>query len=503
MAGVASTLLGAACSSTASPDSHEGVGQSAAALASNVPYLYFECNATGWNISEANRLEPTSDPATFTLTYQVTEPWLVSSPDKCLIVATNQLDGYGTAQVYYSDPHPSVAVTTPGSGSLISSNQTFAVSYPKMGGYSLTVNSQTNTFSIAPATTGGIVGDCGLGPQGSNSSVMVDYVLVYSSNLTRWCVDSNVWSASSNGATIGNFFGYGDSVFSTLQSSFRLAPKGPFVYEVTDDTSGVACAGCSPFGVGETLGFGLFQLGFGDPVSGASIPGFWVYLLTLHEAINNFTGQVTYGGWPADWWADHRSPFPNTIDEYVMRMIGTEQGNQTLLAAANAQHERMAVSTLPGYDPEVAMFNTLYNQDGGFTGFANTFALLDADGIALGTHNPNINPSPLLTEYTIAYLQLGIRTKTDLTQSLFVASGVGTLDTTIPAYAVDASAVRAIGNAHCSIRAASAAGVNVGTALSALQTGNYASATASGGTQASCPSECAWNATTSRCAAPW
>ncbi len=107
--------------------------------------------------------------------------------------------------------------------------------------------------------------------------------------------------------------------------------------------------------------------------------------------------------------------------------------------------------------------------------------MIQADALALGTDDPTVNPSPLLTEYTIAYIQLGIRTTKDLTQSLFVASGVGTLDTTIAPYTVDSNAVRAIGTAHCSIVAAAAAGVNVSTQLSALQTGSYGNAVATGG----------------------
>lgn len=501
MAGVVGTILSAACSSTSSPDRTERVSQAGAALTIGAPYLYFECNATGWSVTEANRLKPTADPATFTLTYIVTEPWLVSAPDKCLIVSTNQLDGYGTSQSYYSDQHPSVPVTTPVTGALVASNQTFAVTYPAMSEYTLTVDTRKNTYSIAATT--GIIGDCGMAPQGTDDSVSVDYVLVYSSSKTRWCVDSNLWSVAANEVAISNLFGYGDAVYSELQSIVHVTPSGSLVFQVNDDPLGDGCAGCSAFGFGETLGIASIVGGLADPVSGVNIPGFWGYLLTLHEAINNFTGQIAYGGWPKDWWADHRSPFPNTLDEYVMRAIGTQEGNQTLLAAATAQHERMAVAGLPGYDPEVAMFNTLYNQYGGFSAFGNAFELIQADALALGTDDPTVNPSPLLTEYTIAYIQLGIHTTKDLTQSLFVASGVGTLDTTIAPYNVDSNAVRAIASAHCSVVAASAAGVNVSTQLAALETGNYVNAVAAGGTRATCPSECAWNTTTARCVAPW
>ncbi|HEU0201682.1 MAG TPA: hypothetical protein VFR86_14775 [Burkholderiaceae bacterium] len=66
------------------------------------------------------------------------------------------------------------------------------------------------------------------------------------------------------------------------------------------------------------------------------IPGFWGYLLALHQAINVSSG-VFSPGWPTDWWADHRSPFPNLMDIRVMETIGTAQSNALLLASSEAQ----------------------------------------------------------------------------------------------------------------------------------------------------------------------
>lgn len=42
-----------------------------------------------------------------------------------------------------------------------------------------------------------------------------------------------------------------------------------------------------------------------------------------------------------------------------------------------------------------------------------------------------------------------------------------------------------------------------GTALTALQQGHYQDALVSGGTQATCPSECLWQSEAGQCVAPW
>jgi hypothetical protein len=40
------------------------------------------------------------------------------------------------------------------------------------------------------------------------------------------------------------------------------------------------------------------------------IKGYWAYVFITHEMVNMFSGDVVSGGWPVDWWADDRSPFP-------------------------------------------------------------------------------------------------------------------------------------------------------------------------------------------------
>ncbi len=327
------------------------------------------------------------------------------------------------------------------------------------------------------------------------------YNRVYSSTLSTWCVDASFWPA--NQAAISRFFSYGDAVIAQDIKLFKNQPQGlPFVFQVSKPT-GFASTGTDFGPLGDTVTGDAFSNSYTDPVTHQTIPGFWGYLLTLHESVNVFTGLVS-GGWPTDWWADHRSPFPNAMDEEFMRSIGKAQNNPTLLAAADAHHERFADPKQPGYDAETAMFVNFYNQFGGFPPFATTFQLVQEDGLEWETVNPgspgNQNHGERLSEYVIAYLQLGFHTTSDLTPT-FIAAGVGTKDPAIPAYTPLAANVEAIANAHCSIEAARGAGVDVSAQLSALQHGDFQNAKATGGTAATCPSECSVKA--GQCVAPW
>lgn len=142
---------GAGCSSEGSPAARLSVMQNA--LLNADEFLYLTCNATGWNPVETNRLRSTADPAVFTLSYQVTQPWQVSSPDQCAFLLTNQLNGYGTSQARYTGSHPSSPLMVPGSDTLVISSGNFPVKYPATGTYNLSVNWSTKTFSISSSLT--------------------------------------------------------------------------------------------------------------------------------------------------------------------------------------------------------------------------------------------------------------------------------------------------------------------------------------------------------------
>jgi hypothetical protein len=354
---------------------------------------------------------------------------------------------------------------------------------------------------------------CGTDENGSGTGT-AEYIQVYISTNARWCVDATFWPA--NAQYISQFFAYYDGVVTTLRSLFNVNIPLPVLMEVRTPTPGGFVCACGPI-FGQPIGIRMtgdaFSNTFSNPQSNQSIPGFWGYLLTVHETINAFTGQVS-GGWPTDWWADDISPFPNAMDELVMRDIGTSQNNQTLLNAASAQHERFVDPSQAGYSPEVAMFESFYNQYGGFPAYSKFFSLIQNDVLQWGTVAqcpkclPDHNYSENLSEYVIAYLSLAFGAKSDLTPT-FAKAGVGnstswstngTILTTTP-YTLNSTAIKGVADAHCAIRAASAAGLNVTSQLTLLQQGNYQNVAVSGGTSSSCPSECSW--TQNRCAAKW
>jgi len=129
-----------------------------------------------------------------------------------------------------------------------------------------------------------------------------------------------------------------------------------------------------------------------DAFSGSAngIKAYWAHILITHEMVNLFTGEVVSGGWPVDWWANHRSPFP------LMTAIEIEYA---LVPEMAVFHERQGRE-----DPLVGMFLRLKDQYG-WAMFRRAFRTAIADGInweALGA-----NPSAVRTAYVAAYLQIG------------------------------------------------------------------------------------------------
>jgi hypothetical protein len=364
---------------------------------------------------------------------------------------------------------------------------------------SLKIEADSTPPPPPPGDVDDTVVSCGSAPGGSGSGD-VPYVRVHlKQGVLKVCVEQSFWNAGSNAAAIRRFFNFFDGIVPELTGLFSFTPGGgPFLVQITSPTGG-ACACVDPklgASTGVTVTGDAYPNGYTSE-TGISVPGFWGYLLTLHEFINVWTGEMT-SGWPTDWWADHRSPFPNAMDEEVFRDLGARQGNPVLTNAATAQHERYTMSER---DPEVLMFLSFFDRFGGFPAYNRVFSLVRADGVhwdSLGVSNP----SPLRSEYVMAYLQLGFRTATDLTQSDFVASGVSHATSQDAAYVVSAANVGDIADAHCSIASARASGTNVTSALQKLRSGDFRGAKVANAPCGTCPSECACSPTNT-CVAPW
>jgi hypothetical protein len=194
-------------------------------------------------------------------------------------------------------------------------------------------------------------------------------------------------------ADIAAMYDYADKAFDKLCESWGLKPsKDKYTLLVMARTGGGFAAG----DISEVRAItGKDSPGIGcayDAFSGSAhgIKAYWAHILITHEMVNLFTGEVVGGGWPVDWWANHRSPFP------LMTAVEIEYA---LVPHMAVFHERQGRE-----DPLVGMFQHLKDQFG-WAMFRKAFRTAVDDGIrwdALGA-----NPSALRTAYVAAYLQIG------------------------------------------------------------------------------------------------
>ena len=311
---------------------------------------------------------------------------------------------------------------------------------------------------------------------------------------SRWCVQNSV--PTPQAALPEEFCAYGDQVIATLERTFNIPADGVFEFELDAQTggahTGTAC---------DNPGAGVAYDAFTGTAYGAK--GFWGYLLTLHEAINVWTG-MTSSGWPTDWWADHQSAFPNLMDFHIMDTLGKENDDANLIKAAAAQKKRF----YPGgdsADPKVVALDNVFAlmpEGDGFAGFSEMFALISADGVRwdrLGVPNPDVKRS----EYVVAYMSLAARQSVLSTLQGPGPNGGGEIcngtddQAGDEPYVCSQQHVDQLASAHCAIAANGAPQ----QALSQLRAGTYESI-ASGPCGASCPAECGCDAA-NHCVAPW
>jgi hypothetical protein len=312
---------------------------------------------------------------------------------------------------------------------------------------------------------------------------------------SRWCIQSTV--PTGQAALPAAFCPYGDKVVTTLEKLFNITAKSTFEFELDTATggahTGTACG---------SLGDGVAYDAFVGNAYGAT--GFWGYLLSLHEAINDWTGMAS-GGWPTDWWADHQSAFPNLMDFHIMQTIGVDNADQNLMKAAAAQKKRF----YPGGDSSdpkvVALDNVFMLMPGGdgYAGFSHMFAMVTGDNLkwdGLGVPNPDVKRS----EYVVAYMSLAAGQSVLKTLQGPGANGGGNICNGTPdgtagdkPYTCSQANVEAIATAHC----AAIANGKKAADMQALRGGNYAMVP-SGPCGATCPGECACDGQ-SHCVAPW
>jgi MYXO-CTERM domain-containing protein len=312
---------------------------------------------------------------------------------------------------------------------------------------------------------------------------------------SRWCIEDTV--PTGQRALPQEFCAYGDVVVTTLEKVFNIPAKETFEFELDSDTggahTGTACG---------RLGDGVAYDAFTGSAYGAT--GFWGYLLSLHEAINDWTGMSS-PGWPTDFWADHQSAFPNLMDFHIMNTIGMTNGDQNLIKAAAAQKKRFFPNGDTA-DPKVVALDNVFaampNGDG-YAGFSKMFALQSGDGVrwdGLGVPNPDVKR----TEYVVAYMSLAAQQKVLSILQGPGANGGGEICNGTPdgtagdkPYVCDQGHIDAIATAHCAI----AANAKPKADLTTFRSGSY-TGIPSGPCGATCPGECACDAAM-HCVASW
>lgn len=291
---------------------------------------------------------------------------------------------------------------------------------------------------------------------------------VHQSGQLTWCANATFWAA--HGAQVQPYFAFVDRIMPQLSQDFGLSSDAQFYIQVMPPVGYFSTP--TPFGPGVNItGDAFYNTSYG-------IPGFYAYVAIVHEFVNQWTDlAMDGGGWPTDFWANHRSPFPNFVDPIVLHELG-------LSDVAAAQKARF----LPGGDTEdaqVPMFTSLFDDFGGWPLFRSYFKLLQADGVTWQALRdpPNFrtqtafvsgNPSPLLANYVVAYFNLAAASDV---RPRFDAADVGQKppnwpsDQSFSTYALDARAIARIATAHCRILAAPAA--QQASARASLQLGNY------------------------------
>ena len=182
-------------------------------------------------------------------------------------------------------------------------------------------------------------------------------------------------------ADIAALYDYADKAFDKLCDSWGFKPpKDKYTLLVMARPGGGFAAGdiseARAITRKESPGIGCSYDAFSGTANG--IKAYWAHILITHEMVNLFTGQVVSGGWPVDWWANHRSPFP------LMTAVEIEYA---LVPQMAVFHERQGRE-----DPLVGMFLHLKDQFG-WAMFRKAFRTAIDDGIQWDAFGAN--PSAL------------------------------------------------------------------------------------------------------------
>lgn len=123
---------------------------------------------------------------------------------------------------------------------------------------------------------------------------------------------------------------------------------------------------------------------------------YWSHELIAHETVNVFTGLIL-SGWPVDWWANHRSPFPFMVKIKTLEAVGYTDGAQADIERSDAL-TKMFLDLQTKYNWDLYRQLLKYLADDGWTSW-DTF-----------TESGGSNPSILRSSYLAAYLSAAANT---------------------------------------------------------------------------------------------
>jgi hypothetical protein len=195
-------------------------------------------------------------------------------------------------------------------------------------------------------------------------------------------------------ADIEKMYDYADRAFEALEFAWGMQPKEAhytlLVYPKTGGGFASNVDEVSSIPGHPKRGIGISYDAFYNVAH--SIKAYWAYVLITHEMTNMFTGELVSGGWPRDWWADDKSPFPYMTAVQIELKLVPEIGINHLADS----HGDLLIATF-----------MLLKDRYGWEMFRRAFQQAIDDKISWDRFGGN--PSELRTNYVAAYLEMGAR----------------------------------------------------------------------------------------------
>ncbi len=179
-------------------------------------------------------------------------------------------------------------------------------------------------------------------------------------------------------------FELADTAYEQISKDFGVQIKNiPMFIDIhPGDEGGIGIP--TIFGLGVSLPINSFEEEY------MGIKGYWAKRFIVHEMVNAFTAEVT-PGWPSDWWANHKSPFPTFAHLEVLKELNSPVGNKDI---ANIVPE----------DKQMMVFFERLKEKYGWDVYRKLFDEVRKDNIILDYIGDN--PSIIRSHYTAAYLSI-------------------------------------------------------------------------------------------------